>query len=268
MNRSFLQNRKRLLIFLTLLGAILAAAGSYFIFAQPAVSPPPSMVPDPITITLPGARPVVALWEDYNQPDSLWVLVNKERSIPLSYTPSPLVIPSVAVRKDKSPEEQSVIASIEPSLKAMFTAAKADGHDLMIGSGYRSAKLQQFYFDHYAQVAGESAANRYSAHPGESEHQTGLSVDITSASLHCYLEACFAGTSDSQWLASNAHKYGFILRYPEGKETATGYQFEPWHYRYVGAELATALHDSKLTLDQAWPYLEAALVQLKERGVI
>lgn len=210
----------------------------------------------------------MALHQDYTRPDSLWILVNKERSIPLEYTPSPLVITSVAVRKDKSPEEQSVRTDIESHLKIMFSAAQTEGHNLMIGSAYRSARLQQTYFDHYAQVTGESTANRYSAHPGESEHQTGLSVDITSASLHCYLEECFADTPDGRWLAGNAHKYGFILRYPKGKEAITGYEFEPWHYRYVGIELATALYESKLTLDQAWPYLEAALTQLKKRGII
>lgn len=268
MAKSFLQHRKRILIALALLGLIFAVAGSYFIFMQRAILPSPPARPQPVTIILPNAKPIMALHQDYTQPDSLWVLVNKERSIPLDYAPSPLVIPSVAVRKDKSSEEQSVRADIEPSLKAMFAAAKADSHDLMIGSAYRSTGLQKTYFDRYSQVAGEAAANRYSAHPGESEHQTGLSVDITSSSLHCYLEECFADTSDGQWLADNAHLYGFTLRYPKGKEAATGYEFEPWHYRYVGVELATALHESNLTLDQAWPYLEAALKQLRERDVI
>ncbi|MNH50133.1 D-alanyl-D-alanine carboxypeptidase [compost metagenome] len=251
-----------------LLGLVLAVAGSYFVFTQQVVVPSAPAPPQPITISLPNAKPITALHQDYTQPNSLWTLVNKERAIPLDYTPSPLIIPSVAARGDKSAEERSVRGDIEPSLTALFTAAKVDGHDLMIGSAYRSASLQKMYFDHYAQVAGETAANRYSAHPGESEHQTGLSVDITGTSLFCYLEACFADTPEGQWLAHNAHMYGFTLRYPMSKETITGYQFEPWHYRYVGVELATALHESNLTLEQAWPYLETALQKLKAQKAI
>ena len=219
-------------------------------------------------VTLPGAKPFAALKEDYTKPSSLWMLVNKTRSMPVEYVPAPLIIPSVATRTDKSAEERSVRADIEPAIKALFTAAKADNHELMIGSAYRSANLQKKYFDHYSQVAGEVSANRYSAHPGESEHQSGLAIDITSASLYCYLEECFADTSDGQWLANNAYKYGFTLRYPKGKEDVTGYEFEPWHYRYVGTELATALHENGLTLDQAWPYLEAALAKLRTANAI
>lgn len=224
--------------------------------------------PEPVMVSLPGAAPFPALKDDYTKPSSLWALVNKSRAIPLTYIPANLVVPSVAARSDKSVEERSVRVDIEAPLNSLFAAATTDGHQLIVGSAYRSASLQKTYFDHYALVAGDAAANRYSAHPGESEHQTGLSVDISSASLACYLDECFADTTDGQWLAANAHTYGFTLRYPKGKEAITGYQFEPWHYRYVGIELATALHESGLTLDQAWPYLEAALATLKQNGSI
>ena len=214
-------------------------------------------------ISLPGAKPFPALKEDYTQPSSIWMLVNKQRSISLDFVPPLLKMPNVATRSDKSDEERSIRSDIIPVIDKLFEAAAASGHSLLIGSAYRSAALQKHYFDHYAQVAGEAAANRYSAHPGESEHQTGLSIDITSTSLVCYLDECFADTPDGKWLADNAYKYGFILRYPKDKETITGYQFEPWHYRYVGIDLATALHESNLTLDEAWPQLEAALKTLK-----
>lgn len=221
-----------------------------------------------VTISLPGAKPFPALKEDYTQPGSIWTLVNKQRSISLEFVPPLLKIPNVATRSDKSDEERSVRSDIIPALDNLFDAAATSGHSLMIGSAYRSATLQKNYFDHYALVAGEDAANRYSAHPGESEHQTGLAVDITSVSLTCYLDECFADTNDGKWLADNAYRYGFILRYPKGKEAITGYQFEPWHYRYVGADLATALHESNLTLDEAWPQLEAALKALKQNYAI
>jgi D-alanyl-D-alanine carboxypeptidase len=138
----------------------------------------------------------------------------------------------------------------------------------MIGSGYRPASLQKIYFDSYASSAGIEAANQYVAYPGQSEHQTGLAVDITTVSRNCYLTECFADTSDGQWLANNSYKYGFTLRYPKGKESITGYQYEPWHFRYVGIDLATALYESELTLDEAWQYLQEANDTLRSNGAI
>lgn len=216
-----------------------------------------------VPITLPGAQSIDAIFEDYTLPNSLWVVVNKSRPISTSYAPSSLEIPAVATRTDKSKEEQSVDGRLLTPLKDLFAAAAAEGHQLMIGSAYRSAALQQTYFNSYAAVSGVEAANQYSAHPGQSEHQLGLAVDISSLSQQCYLDECFTSTPDGEWLAKNAYRFGFILRYPLGKESITGYNFEPWHYRYVGAALATALHESGLTLDEAWPYLESALQTLR-----
>jgi D-alanyl-D-alanine carboxypeptidase len=223
---------------------------------------------EPVYITLPGADRIRAIVEDYDHPNSIWMLVNKTKSIPLTYIPEGLLLPDVAERTDKTIEERSVRSDVAEPLKTMFVAAGADGHDLMIGSAYRSAALQKVYFDSYAAASGAEAANQYSAHPGESEHQTGLSVDISTLSRNCYLDECFTSTPDGQWLATNAHEYGFTLRYPKGKEIITGYQFEPWHYRYVGVDLATALYQSGLTLDEAWPLLQAALTTLRQNEAI
>jgi D-alanyl-D-alanine carboxypeptidase len=233
--------------------------------SQPASTEQPAPA---VMVRLPGASPFLALKQDYTQPSSTWALVNKTRAIPLSYVPNNLTLPEVATRSDKSIEERSVRVTIKEPLENLFAAAAANGHQLLVGSAYRSANLQKIYFDHYALVAGEAAANRYSAHPGESEHQTGLSVDLSSTSLNCYLEECFSDTEDGRWLATNAHTYGFILRYPKGKENVTGYQFEPWHFRYVGVDLASALYRSGLTLEQAWPYLEVARRALDQNGSI
>jgi D-alanyl-D-alanine carboxypeptidase len=123
-------------------------------------------------------------------------------------------------------------------------------------------------FSSLAASVGETVANQSIARPGQSEHQTGLAVDISTVSRNCYLQECFADTSDGQWLANNSYKYGFILRFPEDKVAITGYQYEPWHFRYVGVDLATALYESGLTLDEAWPYLEKALTTLKSNGAI
>lgn len=223
---------------------------------------------EPVYITLKGADSIRALVEDYNDPSSLWAMANKQRSLPMNYKPADLKIPNVPTRTDKSDEERSVRGDVTGPLKKLFDAAEKDGHKLMIGSAYRSASLQTFYFNSYVASSGLEAANQYSAKPGQSEHQLGLSVDISTLSQQCYLSECFTSTPDGQWLARNAYKYGFHLRYPLGKEAITGYNFEPWHYRYVGVDLATALYQSGLTLEEAWPSLQTALTTLKENRAL
>lgn len=223
---------------------------------------------EPVYITLPGATKIRAIVENYEQPESLWTLANKTHSLPTDYIPSPISVPSVATRTDKTTDEQSVRTDITNKVKILFDAAAADGHNLMIGSGYRSASLQAVYFNALAASVGDTVANQSIARPGQSEHQTGLAIDISTLSQSCYLNECFATTADGEWLAANSYKYGFILRYPKDKVTITGYQYEPWHFRYVGVNLATALHESNLTLEEAWSYLETALSTLKENRAL
>jgi D-alanyl-D-alanine carboxypeptidase len=222
----------------------------------------------PVYISLPSSTPFQARVEDYTQPSSLWALVNKTHPIPITYAPAGLVLPDVPERTDKSIEERSLRSDAAGPVKHMFDAATADGHSLMIASAYRSATLQKTYFNNYAAISGVAAANLYSAFPGQSEHQTGLAIDISSVSRNCYLDTCFMKTLDGIWLAANGYKYGFVLRYPEGKTDITGYNFEPWHYRYVGIDLATALYKSGLVMDQAWPYLQAADMTLRQNGAL
>ena len=221
-----------------------------------------------VLITLPGAQPIKAIVENYSSPSSIWAIVSKTHSISTDYIPSPIKIPNVATRTDKSTDERSVRSDIETPLINMFAAASTAGYQLMIGSGYRSAALQAIYFDNLASSVGDETANQAIARPGQSEHQTGLAIDISTVSRQCYLDDCFADTGDGQWLVNTAYKYGFTLRYPKGKETITGYQYEPWHFRYVGIDLATALYESNLTLDEAWTYLEKADTILRNNGAI
>lgn len=223
---------------------------------------------EPVYITLPGAKQIRAIVEDYSLDSSLWALASKSHAISIKYTPAGLKIPNVATRTDKSDDERSVRSIIDKPLQDMFTAASNAGYQLMIGSGYRSAALQQVYLDSAIASVGFVAANNSIALPGQSEHQTGLAVDISTVSRNCYLDTCFADTSDGKWLENNSFKYGFILRYPKDKETITGYQYEPWHFRYVGVDLATALYESGLTLDEAWTYLVKADDTLKRNGAI
>jgi len=223
---------------------------------------------EPVYITLPGAEKLRAPVENYEEPSNVWTLVSKARAIGVEYVPSELVVPAVSSHPGVAANEKQVSKTIDEPLTQLFGAAQKDGHSLMVGSAYRSADYQEQIFNTYVSRVGYEQADRYSAHPGFSEHQTGLAVDISTTSQQCYLSECFIGTADGQWLAENAYKYGFTLRYPKGKEAITGYNFEPWHYRYVGIGLATALHQSGLTLDEAWPYLETALQTLRENRAI
>lgn len=215
-----------------------------------------------IYISLPNTQPIQAIVSDYHQTDNIWSLVNKTNPIPVTFVPANLKIPNIDTNTEKSDEERSARADIEQPLIDMFNAAQAAGYSLMIGSGYRSANLQAIYFNSLAGSIGETEANQSIARPGQSEHQTGLAVDISTVARNCYLSDCFAETDDGLWLVNNSYRYGFILRYPKGKELITEYNYEPWHFRYVGVDLATALRESGLTLDEAWSYLETARNQL------
>lgn len=176
-----------------------------------------------------------------DQPGSPWWVVNKKRPLPAGYVPPDLTVPGVRLRLAATAEQMQISGSIVPALTEMFKAAEQDGIQLVFGSGYRSEALQRQFYNSYVAQDGQEAADRYSARPGTSEHQTGLTFDATAADGSCHLEICFAQTPEGKWLIANAHSYGFIVRYPEGKEDVTGYQYEPWHLRYVGSELAAEL---------------------------
>ena len=223
---------------------------------------------EPVYIALPGAEKIRAPAENYEDPTNIWTLVNKQRALPDGYIPPELVVATVSTRANSTTDEKRIRKTIDGPVMELFSAAQKDGHSLMIGSAYRSATTQDQLFNRYVADAGYEQANKYSAHPGHSEHQTGLAIDISTTSQQCYLSECFIGTADGKWLADNAYIFGFHLRYPKGKEAITGYNFEPWHYRYVGKDLATALHQSGLTLDEAWPYLEMALATLRDNRAV
>lgn len=193
---------------------------------------------------------------DYTADDHIWRLVDKTHPLTnLQYRPNNLQLATVASRTDKSTDERSLRADIMPAVEKLFADARAAGFELEIGSGFRSYNLQNTYYTSYVANYGQAAADTFSAKPGHSEHQTGLAMDLTTVDRKCYLDECFGDTAAGRWLAENAHKYGFVLSYPKGKEAITGYQYEPWHFRYVGVELATALSTANLTLGEATPLL-------------
>ncbi len=130
-------------------------------------------------------------------------------------------------------------AEAATATEAMFAAAQAEaGLSLQITSAYRSFESQTRIYNRTVGNLGQAGADKVSARPGHSEHQTGLAVDIGSIPAVCSFEACFGGTPHGQWLAANAYRFGFVLRYPDGLTPVTGYIYEPWHFRYVGLELA------------------------------
>lgn len=132
----------------------------------------------------------------------------------------------------------------EDTYSAYLAMKKASGYDMTIVSGFRSYDKQKSTFEYWASIDGWEAADRYSAQPGHSEHQTGLAMDITS------LKQSYGETAEGKWLAQHCWEYGFLLRYPKGGEDITGYIYEPWHVRYLGKSTAKLVHDSGLTLEE------------------
>jgi zinc D-Ala-D-Ala carboxypeptidase len=184
-----------------------------------------------------------------DEPGGIWWVVNKKRPLPKGYEPASLTTPNIKLRWAPVAESMQVSTTIAPSLEAMHKAMTEAGFDVMLISGFRSEATQTELYNNYVAQAGQEEADRLSARPGTSEHQTGLVVDLGRSDKECELEQCFGELPEGKWLAENAHKYGFIIRYPQGKEAIVGYMYEPWHLRYVGKELATELHTTKQTME-------------------
>ncbi|NJC23117.1 D-alanyl-D-alanine carboxypeptidase [Arthrobacter pigmenti] len=205
----------------------------------PAVTEEP---PAPAPSTAPAPPPEA---EELSDPSSILVVVNKQRPLdPLDFFPSGLVLPAVplAVAEPNALLRADTSAAVEQ----LFAAAADDGVGLTLVSGYRSYQDQVATYQHWvAQYGGNAAeADRISARAGYSEHQTGLAFDVGQADGACTLSSCFADTVAGQWMAENAHAFGFILRYPIGAQGVTGFSGEPWHYRYVGLEAAQAMREN------------------------
>ena len=132
----------------------------------------------------------------------------------------------------------------------LFAEAKKEKFNLIARSGYRSYQTQKALYNNNVASKGQAHADKYSAKPGKSEHQTGLSIDITCAAVNFQLTSGFGETKEGLWVKENAHKFGFIIRYPIGKESIVGYAYEPWHLRYLGVELSTKIFDSGLTMEE------------------
>ena len=137
---------------------------------------------------------------------------------------------------------------LDPTCQAQFnklaSAAAQEGLNIYFSSGYRSYDYQAQIYNNYVARDGQAAADTYSARPGYSEHQSGPAIDVNQ------IDDSFIGTPEAIWLENHCHEFGFILRYPQGKQEVTGYKYESWHIRYVGTDLSYQIHDSGLTLEE------------------
>ena len=183
-------------------------------------------------------------------PASPWAVVNKGRKLPNQYRPADLVVPKVTLRYPAGGSEMQLRTEAAEALQKMIPAAKGDGLKLMLASGFRSYSTQSAVYARHVRDYGQVEADKVSARPGHSEHQTGWVADVAPASGKCVITECFGEMAEGRWVAAHATEYGFIIRYPSGKESLTGYSYEPWHIRYVGMELAAEIAKTGQTLEQ------------------
>lgn len=154
------------------------------------------------------------------------LIANKSYPLPSTYNPGDLT------------------SEVKEAFSKMQKAAASEGLNIYISSGFRSYERQVTVYNSYVQKDGKELADTYSSRPGYSEHQTGLCFDLNS------IDDSFGNTAESAWVDKHAHEYGFIVRFPKGKDSATGYQYEPWHLRYVGVDMATKIYNSGLSLEE------------------
>jgi D-alanyl-D-alanine carboxypeptidase len=179
------------------------------------------------------------------------ILVNKENLLAGDYIPDTMVeIHEPMGSKIDSTYINRLDKEVYRNFKIMQADALKEGFEIFVDSSFRSYEYQERVFNSIVLEKGLDHAIKFVAPPGGSEHQTGLAFDVIYRRNGIMLEEQNEFDPEIQWLFNNSYKYGFILRYPKGKEDITGFNFEPWHFRYVGLELAQELHDNSLTLEE------------------
>ena len=192
-----------------------------------------------------------------DQENGLFLLVNKdpENHLDPSYKAEDLE-PIKYYAADRNKYTRFMRAEAAEAFHRLVESAAEEGIDIVMTTAYRSYEFQQILWDNYVAQKGEEEANKTSARPGESEHQTGLAVDLSTSEIDYRNSSDFADTAAGRWVAENAHKFGFILRFPEDKTDITGYSYEPWHIRYVGLTAAADIYEENLTLEEYLEQLE------------
>lgn len=283
MRRKRVKIKPRFYLIILLLIALLAAAVSILVFDWPIslknrggdaqIKEPPSESPEGsepgeggaepgseqaapnMGIRSPGAEAaglpgMITSLEDFplsSHVDDELLLVNKTHRLSEEYVPADLVEFEKSDKNVGTKETRQLRKPAAEALAKLLAAAEADGFDMVLRTGYRSYAYQKNLFDGYAEKNGVEAANKYSAKPGESEHQTGLCCDLGVIGRGL---TSFNGSKEASWVAENAHKYGFIVRFPEGKESITGYNYESWHIRYVGEGVAEYIYKNEIAFEE------------------
>jgi D-alanyl-D-alanine carboxypeptidase len=183
------------------------------------------------------------------QKDYRLLLVNKNYPLDSTFKPNELVPPNVKRIGSVSLENRKMSIEAAKALESMFFDAKKDKINLILVSAYRSYESQADVYERKVETDGATEASKYVAKEGSSEHQTGLAVDVNSSPYYDLAED-FEKTKEGKWVADNAHKYGFVIRYLKGKSDITGYNYEPWHLRYVGTDAAKYMFDNNLCLEE------------------
>ena len=179
--------------------------------------------------------------------DNILLLINKTHPLSSDYYPDDMVKIERNDPQVGTAEVKQMRAVAAEHFEDLLDAAEAAGYNIVLRNAFRSYSYQESLFNSYVKNNGEAAANRYSARPGESEHQTGLCADV---GVPGKALTSFNGSKEAEWMAEHAHEFGFILRFPDGKEDITGYMFESWHFRYVGIEAAGEIYERGITLEE------------------
>ena len=180
-------------------------------------------------------------------PESSWIVVNKQNPLnPIDYVPKDLVAPQFPVL-NANPYGRKLRKEASKAAYKLAMAMKAAGKgSLVIQSAYRSYAEQKTIHARQVEKYGLATGEALAARPGYSEHQTGWAMDVSARGQGCQIRVCFGQTKAGRWLAGNAWRFGFIIRYPSEAMEVTGYQYEPWHLRFVGLGLATVMHEDKV----------------------
>ncbi len=180
----------------------------------------------------------------------LFVLVNKQNPVPENYEPEDLTDMTYCAA-GRDPSTRFMRAEAVEKFNEMVEAAEAEGIEIVMTTAYRTHGFQNILWIHNVETSGsETEANKTSARPDESEHRTGLAVDISTKAVNYAVTTEFENTDVGQWVRNNGHKYGFIIRYPEDKVDITGYSYEAWHLRYVGETAATEIYEKGICLEE------------------
>lgn len=224
--------------------------------AQPSAAEPtataaqrPSATPARTSTPTPAPAPLPAEQWDIDTGSSLTALVNKRRPLqPQDYLPEvvPVTISADAGEEFVRPEADAALVELDAAMRAEL------GEGVHVFSSYRSFQRQTTLYNGYVAQHGQARADTTSARPGHSEHQTGLAVDVVGTGGACRLDACFGDTAAGRWIAEHAWEHGWVVRYPRGEDAVTGYAWEPWHLRYVGADVTAAMQEEGATTLEAF----------------